>query len=76
MGNSTYGPNSISNILSCSTLPDFLTEMTLVIVTINMLKVVRNKKIEIFSHRYLMEFYETNRMSHVPHLYDVINLLK
>ena len=39
-----------------------------------MLKVVRNKKIEIFSRRYLIEFYETNRMSHVPHLYDSVNL--
>ena len=40
------------------------------------LKVVRNKKSKFFSHRYLIEFYETNRMSHVPHLYDVVNLLK
>ena len=39
-------------------------------------KVVRNKKSKFFSHRYLIEFYETNRMSHVPHLYDVVNLLK
>ena len=29
-----------------------------------------------FFHRYLIEFYETNRMSHVPHLYDIIILLK
>ena len=29
-------------------------------------KVVRNKKSKIFSHRYLIEFYETNRMSDVP----------
>ena len=36
----------------------------------------QKQKIEIFSHRYLIEFYETNRMSHVPHLYDVVNLLK
>ena len=28
-----------------------------------------------FSHRYLIEVYETNRMSHVPLLYDVVNLL-
>ena len=40
------------------------------------IKVVRNKKSKFFSHRYLTEFYETNRMSHVPHLYDVVNLLK
>ena len=40
------------------------------------IKVVRNKKSKFFSHRYLIEFYETNRMSHVPHLYDVVNLLK
>ena len=39
-------------------------------------KAVRNKKSKFFSHRYLIEFYETNRMSHVPHLYDVVNLLK
>ena len=36
----------------------------------------QKQKIEFFSHRYLIEFYETNRMSHVPHLYDVVNLLK
>ena len=40
------------------------------------IKVVRNKKSNFFSHRCLIEFYETNRMSHVPHLYDVVNLLK
>ena len=40
------------------------------------LKVVRNKKSKFFSHRCLIEFYETNRMSHVPLLYDVVNLLK
>ena len=40
------------------------------------IKVVRNKKSKFFSHRYSIEFYETNRMSHVPHLYDVVNLLK
>ena len=39
-------------------------------------KVVRNKKIEIFSHRCLIEVYETNRMSHVKHLYDIAILLK
>ena len=39
-------------------------------------KVVRNKKSKFFSHDYLIKFYETNRMSHVPHLYDVVNLLK
>ena len=40
------------------------------------LKVARNKKSKFFSHRYLIEFYETNRMSHVLHLYDIVNLLK
>ena len=40
------------------------------------LKVVINKKSKFFSHRYLIEFHETNRISHVPHLYDVVNLLK
>ena len=40
------------------------------------LKVVRNKKLKYFSHCYLIEFYETNRMSHVPLLYDVVKLLK
>ena len=40
------------------------------------IKVVRNKKSKFFSHRYLIEFYERNRMSHVPHLYNVVNLLK
>ena len=39
-------------------------------------KVVRNKKLKFFSHHYLIEFSETNRMSHVLHLYDVTNLLK
>ena len=43
---------------------------------IEIVKVVRNKKSKFFSHRYLIEFYETNRTSHVPHLYDVVNLLK
>ena len=38
------------------------------------IKVVRNKKSKFFSHRYLIEFYETNRMNHVPHLYDVIKV--
>ena len=42
----------------------------------DLLMVVRNKKSKFFSHRYLIEIYETNRMSHVPHLYDVVNLLK
>ena len=37
MGIPTYDPNSVNNILSCSTLPDFLTEMTLIILTLNML---------------------------------------
>ena len=37
MENPTYDPNSVSNILSCLTLPDFLTEMTLIILTLNML---------------------------------------
>ena len=39
-------------------------------------KVVRNKKSKFFSHRYLTEFYERNRMSHVPHLYTIVILLK
>ena len=38
------------------------------------IKVVRNKKSKFFSHRYLID--EINRMSHVLHLYDVVNLLK
>ena len=29
--------NSVSNILSFSTLPDFLTEMSLIVLTLNML---------------------------------------
>ena len=33
----TYDPNSVGNKLSCSTLPDFLTEMSLVILTLKML---------------------------------------
>ena len=37
MENPTYDSNSVSNILSCTTLPDFLTEMTLRILTLNML---------------------------------------
>ena len=41
-----------------------------------LLKVVRNKQLKFFSHRYLIEFHETNRMSHVPHLYDIVILLK
>ena len=45
-------------------------------IEVRYFKVVRNKKSKFFSHRYLIEFYETNRMSHVPHLYDVVNLLK
>ena len=32
--------DSVSNILSCSTLPDFFTEMTFIIFTLNMLKAV------------------------------------
>ena len=40
------------------------------------INVVRTKKSKFFSHLYLIEFYETNRMSHLPHLYDVVNLLK
>ena len=31
-----YDPDSVSNVLSCSTLPDFPTEMTLIILTLNM----------------------------------------
>ena len=38
--------------------------------------VVRNKKSKFFSHRYLVEFNETNRMSHFLHLYDMVILLK
>ena len=37
MENPTYDANSVSNILSCSILPDFLTETTLMILTVNML---------------------------------------
>ena len=37
MENPTYDPNSVSNILICLTLPDFLTEMTLITFTLNML---------------------------------------
>ena len=37
MRNPTYDPSSVSNILSCSILPDFLTEMTLIILILNML---------------------------------------
>ena len=37
MENPTCDPDSISNILSCSTLPDFLSEMTLPILPLNML---------------------------------------
>ena len=36
MENPTYAPNFVSNILSCLTLPDFLTKMILIILTINM----------------------------------------
>ena len=45
MENPTYGPNSVSNILSCSTLSDFLTEMTLIILTLYMLEVVDSSRI-------------------------------
>ena len=34
--NPTFDPNSVSNIFSCSTLPEFLSEMTLIILTLNM----------------------------------------
>ena len=37
MENPTYDPNSVSNILSCSHLPDFLTEMTFIIFSLNVL---------------------------------------
>ena len=40
------------------------------------LKVVRNKKSKFFSHGGLIEFYETNRILHVPHLYDIVIVLK
>ena len=36
MENPTYDPDSVSNILSCSTLPDFLTGMSLIIFTLDM----------------------------------------
>ena len=32
----------------------------------------QKQKIEVFSHRCLIKFYETNRISHVPHLYDIV----
>ena len=32
------------------------------------IKVVRNKKSKFFSHRYLIEFSETNRMSHMSRI--------
>ena len=35
--NHTYDPNSVGNILSCSTLLDFLTDMTSIILTLNLL---------------------------------------
>ena len=34
MENATYDPNSVSNISSFSTLPDFLTEMALTVLTL------------------------------------------
>ena len=37
---------------------------------------VRNKKSKFFSHCHLIEFYEINRMSHVPHFYDIVILSK
>ena len=40
------------------------------------IKLVRNIESKFFSHRYLIEFNETNRMRHVPHLYDIVILLK
>ena len=40
----------------------------------NMVSFIINMKF--FSHRHLIEFYEINRMSHVPHLYDIVILLK
>ena len=45
MENPTYDPGPVSNILSCSTLNDFLTEMTLIILTLNLLKVVDSCRI-------------------------------
>ena len=45
--------------------------------TVSIHQLIRTiKAVRIFSHRYLIEFYETNRMSHVPHLYDIVILLK
>ena len=32
-----HNPNSVSNIQSCSTLPNFLTEITIIILTLNIL---------------------------------------
>ena len=37
MENTICDPNSENNILSCSTLPDFLTEMALISLTLNVL---------------------------------------
>ena len=39
---------------------------------ISNIQTVRNKKSKLGSHRYLIEFYETNQMSHISHLYDII----
>ena len=49
MENPTYAPNSVSNILSRLTLSDFITEMTLTILTLNILNGIKlldtNKKL-------------------------------
>ena len=39
---------------------------------ISNIQIVRNKKSKLASHRYLIEFYEINQMSHISHLYDII----
>ena len=46
----TYDPNSLSNILSYSTLSDFLTEMTYIILTLNVLKVIDSCRIIFRKH--------------------------
>ena len=71
----------VSNYAMASCLHDFmlvnqLSELATVKQRRMQFKVVRNKQSKFFSHRYLIEFYETNRMSHLPHLYDIVILLK
>ena len=52
--------------LKCS--PPDVAHVEFVTVVCLFIKVVGNKESKFFSHRYLIEFNETNRMSHVPHL--------